>query len=253
MQYKSLLLCVLLAFAPFLASCTDPEPEPEPAKGTIERMTLYSPELKRDLNTTVWLPAGYEESRSYPFLYLLHGYGDDNNSWLSKGSAATILNSYVNGGGVPVVVIMPDALTTFYMGDYEVYMFETLMPAAESRFHCNGKRAVAGLSMGGFGTLFYSLLHPELFLYGYAMSPATDQGTFSALIEGRDPAIFPPLTMESGLQDWTVSIESVRSAAALLQEAGLRCELIERPGGHDWSFWPICLEKALVKCGEVFK
>ena len=250
---KSLLYSVLLALVPAMVSCNEPDPEPEPVQGSIDRMTIYSPELKRDMNTTLWLPAGYDETRTYPFLYLLHGYGDDNNSWLSKGTAATIANSYQNGGGVPMVIVMPDALTTFYVGDYETYMHETLMPAVERKFHCNGKRAVAGLSMGGFGTLYYSLRYPEKYTYGYAMSPATDEGTFSALIALHDPSAFPPLTVESGTQDYTVSIQSVRSAVELMQGAGLRCEFIERPGGHTWSFWQICLEKALVKCGDSFR
>lgn len=248
-------LFLLLAVALLPLSCgggADPEPE-ETTRCKVERITLSSPELNMQLGVTVWLPGGYDENKTYPFLYLLHGYGDDNDSWNQKGNASTIINRYVKGGGVPMVVIMPDGLQMFYVGDYETYMHQTLMPEVERRYHFNGKRAVAGLSMGGYGTLYHALKYPEKFKYAYAMSPATDEAGFKVLASAHEPSYYPPITIESGTQDYTVRIEGVRSCVRMLEECGLKCEFIERGGGHDWAFWPVCLEKALVKIGETFK
>ena len=153
-----------------------------------------------------------------------------------------------------MVIVMPDGLTDFYRGAFEDYMFKELMPRLESTYHCNGKRALAGLSMGGYGTLYYGLKYPDMFLYGYAMSPATDVPSFRDLIIAQtDRSVFPYFTLESGSNDYTVSIESVRACDEMLTGYELPHHFIERSGGHDWNFWPVCLEKALVEIGKVFK
>ena len=222
--------------------------------GTVVEGGLSSTYKKKTMKYTVWLPEGFDDKKTYPFLYLLHGYGDDNNSWISKGGADRIANKYLTDDGVPMVIVMPDGLTDFYMGAFENYMFEELMPRLESLYHCNGKRALAGLSMGGFGTLYYGLKYPQMFLYGYAMSPATDAGTFQGLISAQsDHSVFPYFTLESGTNDYTVSIESVRACDELFTSNELPHRFIERAGGHDWAFWPVCLEKALVEIGKSFK
>lgn len=223
------------------------------APGTVKYHSMYSADLGRTMKTTIWLPAGYDESRLYPFLYLLHGLGDDNDSWNSKGNASSIADKYIHNGGEPMVIIMPDGLRSFYVGDFETYFYGTLMPAVEEMFHCNGKRAVAGLSMGGYGTLYYSLKYPDLYTYGYAMSPVSDLSGFRVLATARESSEYPRLTIESGTQDNTVKIEGVRELAQMLTSCGLACDFIERSGGHDWYFWPVCLEKALVKIGQSFK
>ena len=241
--------------------------------GTVIQSSMLSVKRARTMKYTVWLPAGYDEKKTYPFLYLLHGAGDDNNSWIEKGGADKIANQYLADDGVPMVIIMPDALLTFYVnmeevtnpmlqgldqiGHYEEYFFEELMPKVEEQYHCNGKRALAGLSMGGWGTLYYGLKYPEMFKYGYAMSPAT--GIDGLPVSLRDlisrqssTSVFPFITLESGTQDMTVGIQSVRDCDELLTSYDVRHHFIERSGGHDWKFWPVCLEKALVEIGKSF-
>ena len=241
--------------------------------GTVIQSSMLSVKRARTMKYTVWLPAGYDEKKTYPFLYLLHGAGDDNNSWIEKGGADKIANQYLADDGVPMVIIMPDALLTFYVnmeevtnpmlqgldqiGHYEEYFFEELMPKVEEQYHCNGKRALAGLSMGGWGTLYYGLKYPKMFKYGYAMSPAT--GIDGLPVSLRDlisrqssTSVFPFITLESGTQDMTVGIQSVRDCDELLTSYDVRHHFIERSGGHDWKFWPVCLEKALVEIGKSF-
>lgn len=221
--------------------------------GRVEHVSLFSTELNRQMVTTVWLPAGYDADKTYPFLYLLHGYGDDNDSWILKGSASTIADNYIHDKGLPMVIVMPDGLVSFYTGPYDTFLHGTLMPEVEKRFNCNGKRALAGLSMGGYGTLYHALKYPEKFEYAYAMSPASDIDGFRSLASLRDASEYPPITVESGTQDYTVSIDSVRKLVDMLHECGLSCDFVERSGGHDWNFWPVCLDKALDKIGQTFK
>lgn len=256
MKRKLIFLAAALAV---LAACgKDPNDSNEHRRrsvpaGTVKTGFIPSVYMAKSLNYTVWLPKGYDEKQTYPFLYLLHGYGDDNTSWNLKGGANRIADEYIFDGGVPMVIIMPDGLQEFYVGKYESYMHEELMPKVEQLYHCNGLRAVAGLSMGGYGTLYNVLKYPEKYTYGYAMSPASDLNSFSQLAVAHSPSEFPLITIESGTGDQTVSIQSVRNCVEVLRERGLEIDFIERSGGHDWKFWPVCLEKALVAIGETFK
>ena len=242
---------------PALLCCGKPSPEEQPEQipaGTVTTGAVSSTYMGQSMNYTVWLPGNYDESKSYPFLYLLHGAGDDHLSWNSKGGANKMADKYMNAGGVPMIIIMPDAKLTFYVGAFEAYMHNELMPEVEAKYRCNGKRAVAGLSMGGYGTLYNVLKYPSKFTYGYAMSPATDANGSVALIkEQSSPSVFPPITIESGTTDWTIPIQGVREYVQVLKENGVEVKFIERSGGHDWSFWPVCLQKALVAVGETFK
>ena len=115
-----------------------------------------------------------------------------------------------------------------------------------------GSGAVAGLSMGGYGTLYYCLKYPGKFTYGYAMSPATADW-FPSLIDAQpDKKVFPPLTIEVGTEDMTVNNADSEALARYMKEQGLQCEWIARSGIHYWNFWQECLPKALKKIGETF-
>ena len=152
---------------------------------------------------------------------------------------------------------MPDAQLTFYMGDFETYFHEELMPAVEKRYKFSGKRAVAGLSMGGYGTLYHALKYPGKFTYGYAMSPAVADW-FAACADfavdaQADKKVFPALTIEVGNQDTTVDNAAAKTLANDLISKGLTVEWIARDGIHYWNFWQECLPKALQKAGDSFK
>lgn len=221
-------------------------------------LTVQSAYKGQKMTYSVWLPNGYDESKTYPFLYLFHGYeyGDQSHldrCWVEKGNAREIAKQYVKDGGVPMVIIMPNGLSDFYSGTWEKYFYEELMPKVEEGFKCNGKRAIAGLSMGGYGTLYHALKYPRTFTYAYAMSPATAV-TFTAFIDAQaDKKVFPPFTIEVGTEDGTVNNADSETLATYMKEHGLTCEWISRAGTHDWKFWQECLPKTLKRVGESFK
>ena len=137
---------------------------------------MHSDILGSERKFAVYLPPDYDTStRSYPVLYLLHGAGDDQTGWVQFGEVLHIADSAIREGtATPMVIIMPDANTgqrgyfNSIDGDwrYEDFFFEELMPHVEQQYRIKGEkryRAVAGLSMGGGGTLMYALHHPDLF------------------------------------------------------------------------------------------
>lgn len=141
-----------------------------------DQLTLQSKILKMERKYAIYLPAGYETSRrDYPVLYLLHGGGDDQTGWVQFGEVKYIADKAIKDGiSTPMIIVMPDANTgkRGYSNDvtnewrYEDFFFEEFIPYIESTYRIKKVkefRAVAGLSMGGNGTLIYALHHPELF------------------------------------------------------------------------------------------
>lgn len=258
---------LFFAAALILAACSttknnDPwgqiDPEKAAKQSMVVELSMQSSVMKQKMTYSLWVPADYDETKTYPFFYLLHGYeyGDQSRldrCWLDKGNAAKLADDYQKAGGVPMVIVMPNGLSSFYSGDYEKYFEEELMAKVEADYHCNGKRAIAGLSMGGYGTLYHALSYPAKFTYAYAMSPAADTWMTSLVDAQSDKSVFPGFTIEVGLQDFTVDNNKARTLYNYMKKKGLDCEWIEREGTHDWPFWQVCLPKALRKVGESFK
>jgi enterochelin esterase-like enzyme len=150
----------------------------------LDNVSLPSKILKGDRKYSVYLPPDYETSqRSYPVLYLLHGAGDDQTGWVQFGEVLLIADKAIKEGkATPMVIIMPDANTGTrgYANlskdwRYEDFFFQELMPYVEKTYRIKSEkrfRAVAGLSMGGGGSFYYALHHPELFSSACPLSAA---------------------------------------------------------------------------------
>ena len=133
---------------------------------------------------SIYLPAGYETSaRSYPVLYLLHGYSDDETGWVQFGEVARIADKGIeNGDFPPVIIVMPDGKVSWYCNDYKMVnpwedMFvKEFIPGIEKTYRIRQKkefRAISGLSMGGYGSLMLSMRNPDLFSSCVAFSSGT--------------------------------------------------------------------------------
>ncbi|GHU73036.1 endo-1,4-beta-xylanase [Bacteroidia bacterium] len=151
-----------------------------------ETKKLKSDILKMERNYAIYLPPGYDETdQSYPVLYLLHGSGDDHTGWLQFGQVQYIADHAIaEGKAAPMIIVMPDANTQvrgyFNAPDgsfnYEDFFFKELIPHIEKTYRARSNsryRAVSGLSMGGGGTIYYALHHPELFAAAAPLSATT--------------------------------------------------------------------------------
>lgn len=248
-----------------------------------KNQTLASTAMGKQIKYSVWLPPSYDETKTYPVLYLLHGYemvssDDAHNKWLSTetysggypngGNLNAIASQYVKDGGESFIIATPNCPNDFYRdfpgGDrYETFFIREFIPAIETKYHGNGTRAIAGLSMGGYGTLYYGFRYPEMFKVMYAMSPATSIYNGMTDVEPSpklrdmaaeaDASKLPQITIETGTNDETVSLSSVQFFVDILKEHGIPHDFITRSGAHDWKFWQECLPKALKKAGESFR
>jgi S-formylglutathione hydrolase FrmB len=127
-------------------------------------------------------PADYRASHArFPVLYLLHGAGDEFTSWTDHTDVQDFSASF------PLIIVMPDgghdAEAGFYSDwidgsrDWETFHTRVLRRYVDRRFRTlagRRHRAVAGLSMGGFGAMSYAARNPRLFRAAASFSGAVD-------------------------------------------------------------------------------
>ena len=150
----------------------------------LESLKFESKLVGYPVEYTIYLPADYETSnRSYPVLYLLHGYSDDETGWIQFGEANMIADKGVaNGDYPPCIIVMPDGKVSWYVNSFdgkdpwEDMFIKEFIPFIEKEYRIRPQkefRAIAGLSMGGNGALLLSMRHPDLFSSCVAMSAGT--------------------------------------------------------------------------------
>ena len=158
------------------------------ARGVVlESLELRSKILNRAVRYSIYLPPGYDANAThrYPVVYLLHGYPsephDSETDWVQQGAADRLTDEAIAAGRLPpVILVMPDAGTTFYSNTidgavrYEDMFVEELLPFIDRTYRTRPQRmfrSVAGLSMGGYGALMLAMRHPTLFSACAALSP----------------------------------------------------------------------------------
>ncbi|RYE12730.1 MAG: esterase family protein, partial [Sphingobacteriales bacterium] len=159
----------------------------------IEELTVKSAIRGKNVKYAVYLPPDYDVSqRSYPVVYLLHGYTDDHTGWLQFGEINRYADQAIKEGTIPpMIIIMPNGDSTFYINSYdgkdrfEDFFIKEFMPAVEKTYRIKAQkryRGIAGLSMGGYGTLIYSLKYPHLFAAAAPLSAAVlDDSTMAKM------------------------------------------------------------------------
>jgi S-formylglutathione hydrolase FrmB len=154
----------------------------------VSDLTFSSKALGGPVHVDVLVPAGYDPTATarYPVLYLLHGHGGHYNDWVNHGVDAVI-------GDLPAIVVMPDGGYDGFYADWygsdvdghtptpppawETFHLRELLPWVDQQYRtvpARTGRAVAGLSMGGFGTMSYAARHPDLFVAAASFSGAVD-------------------------------------------------------------------------------
>ena len=151
-----------------------------------DNLSMKSEILNGERKYAVYLPPDYETSeRSYPVLYLLHGFGDDQSGWIQFGEVQHIADNAINDGkATPMIIVMPNADSPCrgYVNrpdgnyNYEDFFFKEFIPHIEKTYRIRSEkryRAIAGLSMGGEGTYIYAIHHPEMFSSACPLSGGT--------------------------------------------------------------------------------
>ena len=168
--------------------------------GCVEQVWYQTSDNNRKRRMSVYLPAGYDESKiKYPVLYLLHGSGGDESAWIELGRAVQILDNLIaRKKAKPMIVVFPngnmyqDASPLYYdedfnggkvkwsnrdvrlSGRFEAH-FMDVVRYVESHYRVlnqKSDRAIAGLSMGGYHAMHISHFYSRMFDYVGLFSPA---------------------------------------------------------------------------------
>lgn len=239
--------------------------------GTVSKVWYPSPTLGMERRRmTVYTPAGYEDSQeSYPVLYLLHGAGGDENAWSELGRAVQILDNLIaQGKAKPMIVVMPNGNggQEAVPGEYPNSMykpsfmnpktmegsfekaFPDIMNYVETHYRTvNDKahRAIAGLSMGGFHSLYISANYPDKFGYVGLFSASINRQSKSENayiyenLEEKLAAQFAeaPKLYFIAIGNGDFLYQDNVKYRQLLDKHGYKYEYMETDGGHEWRNW----------------
>lgn len=254
---------------------------------SVETDSVTAASLGRRVAYNVVLPAGYDASRKYPILWLLHGYGGNKDDWLHLSDLVDQVQRY------PFIVVLPSAENSWYVNApskqgaaYETFMTVDLYNDVVRRFSVDTLRqGIAGLSMGGYGAVTLGLRHPQRYRFvgglSAALSILDELGKGDAVlwnvggksmlvafgpdlaaaatdydplhIVGRvSPQTLPYFFLAIGEKDdFRSFLPASRAFVDSLRVRGVRYEYHELPGGHTWPFWKMELRPMLESAWKV--
>ncbi|HKW56416.1 MAG TPA: alpha/beta hydrolase family protein [Candidatus Acidoferrum sp.] len=267
------------------------------ATGRAECVSLQSKILARAVPYCVLLPPSFdaEKSRRYPILYLLHGLGDNEQMLIHSGGINLVEDLWEQHRIGEFLIATPAAGATFYINSrdgrrrYEDFFVQEFLPAVERKYRARASRdsrAIAGISMGGYGALHLAFRHPQLFSVVGAHSAAlleklpnvSEQSTRQInglrILSGAFGSPFDtaywmrndPLTIarsanlaglkiyfDCGLQDDFGFEAGAAALDKLLTSRHVAHEFHLYPGGHDWSYFAEHLPALLEFVSHVFQ
>ena len=272
----------------------------QPIGKVLEQRTIKSNILGRNVKYSVYLPPDYDQSeRTYPVVYLLHGYTDDNTGWLQFGEINRYADKAIADGIIPsMVIVMPNADSSWYINSYdgkekyEDFFIKEFIPGIEKSFRIKGEkryRGIAGLSMGGYGSLIYSLKYPDLFASAAPLSAAVfDDDAMSSMRDNSWDNAFGQLfgrglkgkdrLNKSWYDNSVLNIVNTKTVDELkkvhywidcgdddfltkgncllhiaLTEKAVPHEFRVRDGTHNWTYWRTGITDALQFIGDSFR
>lgn len=231
--------------------------------GAISQRYYYSETLNQMRRLHVWTPAGMELSdEALPVLYLIHGGAGFDNSWSTLGCAGNILDNLLAEGKIePMIVVMPNGTIKAEklldrLPIFNKDLMTGIIPFIESNYDVYTdaeQRAIMGLSMGGLETLEAAMYNYNDFDYicplssGWWISDSwaqerseTDNKELRATHLKEIAADFNQSVKllfftQGGPED--LAYENGMETLKLFDEAGIKYQYSESPGGHEWIVW----------------
>ena len=254
------------------------------AKARVDTVQFRSELINATLPYNVLLPSDYDSSHvsRYPVLYLLHGLTGHYTDWLSRTNLAEYAAQY------RLIVVTPEGNDSWYIDSgtvpsskYESYILMELIPDVQRRYRtieARYGRAIAGLSMGGYGAIKFGLKSPSAFNFVASMSgafgvtrfsdPDVPAGAWQQSLKLFGPvgsatrkendvfelikqlpanrmSALPFFYFDCGTEDSTLIFPYNRELAGLMSEKKIAHEYRQLPGDHSWSYWDRQVQEVL--------
>jgi enterochelin esterase-like enzyme len=213
--------------------------------GEIRHYLLPESKVASEKTLSVYLPEDYSTSGvAYPVLYLLHGVGGDNLTFLGGGYGGLMSNANVSviAEGLsqkkkitPFIVVCPDLSG---VGNYDKYLIRDVVPFVDATLRTIPSRefrAVGGHSIGGYRSLHLALAHPDVFsiVGGFSSYLGMYRMELDRLLNEYNQKSYPILFwLSAGRQDEAGVTQSNREFAELLQVKTMPTTYVEDDGDH---------------------
>jgi enterochelin esterase family protein len=228
--------------------------------GAVHVEFYDSPHLDTRRMVYVYTPPGYEKSKQkYPVLYLLHGNGQIEASWVWTGRANVIMDNLLADGKIkPMVVVMPYGHVPREIktaapptgppandpAAIEKELIAAVKPLVESKYRVltdRNHRAIAGLSMGAAQSLAIGLHNVDQFAYIAAFSGSGNRAEWEKADAGMLNQKLKVLWLGCGTDDFAYT--GVKALADLLTKKNVKHVWNESGGGHSWPNWQVYLSQ----------
>jgi enterochelin esterase-like enzyme len=237
-------------------------PDPEARPGELVELTVPSRALRRDCQVTLYLPARFRRTASYPLL-LVH----DGPDFLQYAAAKTVLDNLIHRLDVEETVVAflhpKDRLNEYANSSaHSRFLTSELVPRLETELPLMGKRSarcLLGSSFGAVASLAAAVRSPETYGSLVLMSGSfvfTDIGTDHGGGEVFDPVVkfvnryrtrpthvADRLFVSCGVYEPLIAPN--RSMVPTLESAGMTVRYVEARDGHNWENWRDRLRDAL--------
>jgi enterochelin esterase-like enzyme len=218
--------------------------------GKVSLQWYNSKSLGRRRPMQVYTPPGYDANPTsrYPTLYLFHGSGDNEATWVAHGHAHWILDNLIaQRRAQPMIVVMLDghAITpgpsterNANIAAFERDLIEDAMPLVKTSYRTregSSHQAIVGLSMGGGQSMNIGLKHPDRFAWVGGMSSSVRE---TLAFAGDGAALNQKLKLlwfACGKND--ALLKSNQDLAAALTAKNVRHTYLETEGNHSWPVW----------------
>lgn len=151
----------------------------------IKDLTIDSPAVGRTVQVQLLLPVGFDThpATRWPVLYLLPGQSGGHLDWTNWSDVETVTRP------TDLLVVIPDAgsddpggssYTDWWNGgaggprQWETFHLVELRQLLERNWNVGDRRAIAGVSAGGYGAIEYAARQPGMFLFAASYSGVFD-------------------------------------------------------------------------------
>ncbi len=258
----------------------------------IERITISSKCLGKDMPLLVYLPYDYDEKNELPTLYFLHGRTGDENILIDTGLNIVANRLFENRKVDSMIIVCPNmensrginssdlckevkdpSSRVINIGMYEDYFINEVIPEIDNRYKTikNRKgRFVGGASAGGYTALHNAFRHPDLFARIGGHMPALE-----LKLEEEDKAYFQnqdswnkydPISIakEMKCRDFSVYLDAGNNdegafyqgcsiLSEILTEMGIECQNHIFEGHHNLEYIKSNIEKYLYFYGTIIE
>ena len=212
---------------------------PGTPRGELQVRQVPSRELGRAMTVNVYLPPGFRRGQALPVLWLLHGSGMDADQWARTGQVQRYMDHLLAAKTIhPFVIVMPSGARgeASYDGASERFIATELPLWLASTYGLHPgrpKSALAGMSLGGYGTVALAVRHPQQYGFGAALSGWYPPALLKEVEQA--PTLPTKLLLRCGGQDRLLPTN--RDLVAVLKRRNAPFDYAEEPGGHTFHLW----------------